>query len=109
LRSTHHARSEDAARPNEAEFNTARRSPRRRKIGGVAGVLRLVTNRLDLPAELIAEMDRLRWVIEMFLRTFKQLLGCGHLFSDKHNGVEIQAYEVMIVREPGWASSGMTG
>ena len=79
------------------------------KIGGVAGVLRLVTNRLDLPAELIAEMDRLRWVIEMFLCTFKQLLGCGHLFLDKHNGVEIQAYEVMIVREPGWASSGMTG
>jgi IS4 transposase len=92
LRSTHHARSEDAGRPNEAKFNIARRSPRRRKIGGVAGVLRLVTNRLDLPAELIAEMDRLRSVIEMFFRTFKQLLGCGHLFSDKHNGVEIQAY-----------------
>jgi hypothetical protein len=61
------------------------------------GVLRLVTNRLDLPAELIAEMYRLRWVIEMFFRTFKQLLGCGHLFSDKHNGVEIQAYCAMIV------------
>ena len=61
------------------------------------GVLRLVTNRLDLPAELIAEMVRLRWVIEMFFRTFKQLLGCGHLFSDKHNGVEIQAYCAMIV------------
>jgi IS4 transposase len=43
------------------------------------GVLRLVTNRLDLPAELIAEIYRLRWVIEMFFRTFKQLLGCGHL------------------------------
>jgi IS4 transposase len=61
------------------------------------GVLRLVTNRLDVPAELIAEMYRLRWVIEMFFRTFKQLLGCGQLFSDKHNGVEIQAYCAMIV------------
>ena len=61
------------------------------------GVLRLVTNRLDLPAELIAEMYRLRWIIEMFFRTFKQLLGCKHLFSDKHNGVEIQAYCAMIV------------
>ncbi len=61
------------------------------------GVLRLVTNRLDLPAELIAEMYRLRWIIEMFFRTFKQLLGCKHLVSDKHNGVEIQAYCVMIV------------
>jgi hypothetical protein len=61
------------------------------------GVLRLVTNRLDLPAERIAEIDRLRWVIEMFFRTFKQLLGCKHLFSDKHNGVEIQASCAMIV------------
>ncbi|MFM8495877.1 MAG: IS4 family transposase [Planctomycetia bacterium] len=61
------------------------------------GVLRLVTNRLDLPAELIAEMYRLRWMIEMFFRTFKQLLGCKHLISDKHNGIEIQAYCAMIV------------
>ena len=60
-------------------------------------MLRLVTNRLDLPAELIAEMERLRWMIEMFFRTFKQLLGCRHLFSDKHNGVEIQASSAMIV------------
>ena len=61
------------------------------------GVLRLVTNRLDLPAEPIAEMYRLRWVIEMFFRTFKQLLGCRHLFSGDQNGVEIQAYCAMIV------------
>jgi len=57
----------------------------------------LATNRLDLPAELSAEMYRLRWVIEMFFRTFKQLLGCRHLLSNKHNGVEIQAYCAMIV------------
>jgi len=61
------------------------------------GVLRLVTNRLDLPAELIAEIYRLRWIIEMFFRTFKQLLGCRHLFSCDHNGVEIQASFAMIV------------
>ena len=61
------------------------------------GVLRLVTNRFDLPAELIAEMYRLRWTIEMFFRMFKQLLGCRHLLSTHHNGVEIQAYCAMIV------------
>jgi IS4 transposase len=61
------------------------------------GVLRLVTNRLDLPAELIAELYRLRWVIEMFFRTFKQLLGSRHLFSDDHNGVEIHASCTMVV------------
>ena len=33
----------------------------------------------------------------MFFRTFKQLLGCRHLFSGDHNGVEIQAYCAMIV------------
>jgi IS4 transposase len=60
-------------------------------------VLRLGTNRLDLPAELIAEIYRLRWIIEMFFRTFKQLLGCRHLLSNKQNGVEIQAYCAMIV------------
>ena len=43
------------------------------------GVLRLVTNRLDLPAELIAEISRLGWIIEMFFRTFKQLLGLASL------------------------------
>ena len=61
------------------------------------GVLRLVTNRLDLPAELIAEMYRLRWTIEMFFCTFKHLLGCQHLFSYDNNGVEIQAYCAVIV------------
>jgi len=82
------------------------------------GVLRLVTNRLDLPAELIAEIYRLRWIIEMFFRTFKQLLGCRHLFSCDHNGVEIQASFAMIVcmlilplygreAEPGDGSDGL--
>jgi hypothetical protein len=33
----------------------------------------------------------------MFFRTFKQLLGCGHLLSGKHNGVEIQAYWVTAI------------
>ena len=51
------------------------------------GVLRLVTNRLDLPAEPIAEMYRLRWVIEMFFRTFKQLLGCGRSRCRRSRGL----------------------
>jgi len=32
------------------------------------GRLRLATNRLEIPAELIAEMSRLRWLIELFFR-----------------------------------------
>jgi IS4 transposase len=60
------------------------------------GVMRIVTNRLDLPAELISEIYRLRWLIELFFRMFKQLLGCRHLLSTKQNGVEIQAYCAII-------------
>lgn len=56
------------------------------------GFLRIATNRLDLPAELISEMYRLRWLVENFFRMFKQFLGCRHLLSTKQNGVEIQVY-----------------
>ena len=34
------------------------------------GKLRIATNRLDLPAELVSEMYRLRWLIELFFRMF---------------------------------------
>ncbi len=60
------------------------------------GQLRIVTDMLDIPAELIAELYRLRWSIELFFRMFKQLLGCRHLLSTKQNGVEIQAYMAII-------------
>jgi hypothetical protein len=56
------------------------------------GSLRIATNHLDLPAELIGEIYRLRWMIETFFRMFKQLLGCRHLLSTKPYGVEIQVY-----------------
>lgn len=51
---------------------------------------------IDLPAEIIAELYRLRWTIELFFRMFKQLLGCRHLLSTKQNGVEIQVYAALI-------------
>jgi IS4 transposase len=60
------------------------------------GVLRIVTDMLDLPAEIIAELYRLRWTIELFFRMFKQLLGCRHLLSTKQNGVENQVYAALI-------------
>jgi len=60
------------------------------------GRLRLVTNLMDVPAELIAEAYRLRWLIELFFRMIKQLLGCRHLLSTKPGGVEIQMYLAII-------------
>lgn len=66
--------------------------------GGVNsdGRLRLVTNVMHVPAELIAEAYRLRWLIELFFRMIKQLLGCRHLLSTKPGGVEIQMYLAII-------------
>lgn len=60
------------------------------------GKLRLMTDMLDVPAELISKLYRLRWLIELFFRMFKGLLGCRHLLSTKQNGVEIQAYLAII-------------
>lgn len=50
----------------------------------------LVTNRLDLDAELIALAYRYRWTVELFFRWFKCILGCRHLLSHSENGVQIQ-------------------
>jgi len=60
------------------------------------GKMRIATNMLDLPAELISKLYRLRWIIELFFRTIKTMLHCNHLLSTKQNGVEIQAYMAII-------------
>jgi DDE family transposase len=60
------------------------------------GVLRIATNRLDVPAEIIALLYHYRWTIEIFFRFFKQVLGCRHLLSHKRRGIEIQAYCAII-------------
>ena len=59
--------------------------------------LRLVTDRLDLPAELVALAYRYRWQIELFFRWFKCVLGCRHLVSHSANGVRLQVYVALIV------------
>lgn len=60
------------------------------------GVLRIVTNLMDVPAEIIALMYRYRWTIEIFFRFFKHMLGCRHLLSHSQNGIEIQTYCAII-------------
>jgi hypothetical protein len=68
--------------------------------GGAApssdGLLRIATNLRDVPAELIAEMYRHRWTIELFFRFFKHVLGCRHLLSQDPVGIEIQTYCAII-------------
>jgi hypothetical protein len=69
--------------------------------GGTAGpssdgVLRIATKLLDVPAEVIADIYRYRWTIEIFFRFFKHVLGCRHLLSTHPKGIEIQAYCAII-------------
>lgn len=60
------------------------------------GILRIATNLLDVPAEIIAESYRRRWQIELFFRFFKHMLGCRHLLSHSSVGIQIQAYCAII-------------
>jgi hypothetical protein len=63
---------------------------------GKPNVLVLVTNLLDLPAELVAIGYKHRWAVELFFRWLKCILGCRHLLATNQNGVEVQVYLGMI-------------
>ena len=63
---------------------------------GSDGVLRIATNLLDVPAEIISLIYRFRWLIELFFRFLKQIMGCRHLYFRSQNGIELQAYCAII-------------
>jgi len=60
------------------------------------GILRIATNLVDVPAEVIADIYQHRWTIELFFRFFKHVLGCRHLLSTDPVGIQIQAYMAII-------------
>ena len=69
--------------------------------GGTAGppsdgILRIATNLLDVPAEIISDIYKHRWSIELFFRFFKHVLGCRHLLTTHAVGIQIQAYCAII-------------
>jgi hypothetical protein len=76
----------------------AKRGGRKGKTAGPAsrGRLLIATNLMDVPAEIIALIYQHRWLIELFFRFFKHVLGCKHLFSAQPNGIAIQAYCALI-------------
>src|SRR5215470_10741572 len=63
---------------------------------GTPDVMVLVTNRLDLDAELIALAYRYRWAVELFFRWITCVLGCRHLLSQSEKGVRMQVYIALI-------------
>jgi hypothetical protein len=63
---------------------------------GSDGVLRIATNLLSVPAEIVALIYLYRWTIEIFFRFFKQILGCRRLLSHSQAGIEMQTYCAII-------------
>jgi hypothetical protein len=58
--------------------------------------LRLLTNRLDLDAELIGVTYRHRWQIELFFRWLKCMVNFRHFFSESEKGVALQIGAAVI-------------
>lgn len=65
--------------------------------GGERSDLWLATDRLDLPADLVALAYKYRWTIELFFRWLKCILGARHLIAHSPNGVQLQMYAALIV------------
>lgn len=63
---------------------------------GQGETMLIATDRLDLPAEVVALLYKHRWEIEIFFRFFKHILGCRKLLSQSKNGIELQTYAAII-------------
>jgi heme exporter protein D len=63
---------------------------------GSVRTLRLLTDMLDLPAHMIAELYRHRWQIELFFRWLKISATFQHLTSHSRNGITLSFYIAVI-------------
>ncbi len=59
-------------------------------------MLLIATDMFDLEADVIGVIFKHRWAVEIFFRFFKHVLGCRHLLSYNHNGIELQTYAAII-------------
>jgi hypothetical protein len=56
----------------------------------------VVSDQLELDAELVVALYRYRWQIELFFRWFKKILQAEHLLSHSRNGLTIMVYCALI-------------
>jgi transposase len=63
---------------------------------GKTTTLILLTNRLDLPAWMIALIYQHRWQIELFFRWLKCIANFSHFFSESQTGMTLQIYVTLI-------------
>ena len=59
-------------------------------------IIRLLTNRFDLPAEIIALLYRYRWQVELFFRWLKCMANFKHFFSESQSAMQMQIYVAII-------------
>lgn len=55
-----------------------------------------LTNILDLPAEMIAQIYRRRWDIEVFFRFMKQEMNLTHFVCNDNNAIQVMLYSTLI-------------
>jgi IS4 transposase len=60
-------------------------------------VLVFLTNNFDLPAEVIAQLYKLRWRVELFFKWIKQNLRIKHFFGTTANAVKTQVWIAICV------------
>jgi hypothetical protein len=63
---------------------------------GELKTVRLITNLLDVPAAVIAQLYRYRWQVELFFRWLKSYGKFGHLISHSRSGVLTHFYVTII-------------
>ena len=90
-----HVRDTDAllGRPRKSRVDAKTKSLRTH--GGDYTLL-LATDLLDLDAEIIGDIYRYRWQVELFFRWFKCILHADHLISQSQRGLTIVTYCALI-------------
>lgn len=63
---------------------------------GKTVTMHLLTNRLDLPAWMIALIYQHRWQVELFFRWLKCVGNFEHFFSESREGMTLQIYVTLI-------------
>ncbi len=77
-------------RPHVKRMHTGRGGPEQSQS------LAIATDLLDVEADVVGLIFQHRWTIEIFFRFYKHILGCRHLLSYDHNGIELQTYSAII-------------
>ena len=60
--------------------------------------LLLLTDQLDLPADVVSLTYRYRWQVKLFFRWLKCVLACHHWLGESLNALTLQVYVGLIAR-----------